>query len=182
LKIYTKTGDRGDTGLVGGSRVSKVSVRIDAIGAVDELNATMGVARGQAASSSLLSEIAQIQNWLFELGAELATPESAGAGKNQTLSFDQVENLERSIDSQTAKLPPLRNFILPGGSPLASALHLARCVCRRAERNILVLHNEDPQRQVTLTFMNRLSDWIFVAARTANLESGVQDIEWNSES
>lgn len=177
MKIYTKTGDRGDTGLVGGSRTAKDSARIEAIGSVDELNAALGVAL--TCKSSLSAEIGSIQNWLFDLGAELATP--ANLDKNRTLSRSEIESLERSIDQQTQLLPPLRNFILPGGSPLAASLHLARCVCRRAERTILALHRLEPQREETLIFINRLSDWLFVAARTANAQCGVQDIEWKSE-
>jgi cob(I)alamin adenosyltransferase len=180
LKIYTKTGDRGETGLVGGARALKDSARIQAIGAVDELNAVLGITLCQAQNTSLSPELARIQNWLFDLGAELATPGSE-PGKNQTLSEQHVRQLEHSIDAQTVNLRPLRNFILPGGSPLAANLHLARCVCRRAEREMLALHREAPVREVTLAFINRLSDWIFVSARTANAECSVEDIEWRSE-
>ncbi len=181
MKIYSKTGDRGETGLVGGSRVAKDSARINAIGAVDELNAALGLALCEAAESQLKDKILQMQSWLFDLGAELATPSSRATRQNCRLSNREVGILEISIDEQTEALPPLRNFILPGGSRLSASLHLARGVCRRAERAILELHRLEPVREETLAFMNRLSDWIFVAARTANAEIGVKDIEWNSE-
>jgi cob(I)alamin adenosyltransferase len=178
LKIYTKTGDAGTTGLVGGSRIAKDSVRITAIGEVDELNAVFGVARVAADGTMLAEPIAKIQNLLFEVGAELATPADSKF-KNEGINESFVHFLEKSIDDQNESLPELRNFILPGGSELASRLHLARCVCRRAERSVLTLHNQEPIRDVTLMFLNRLSDWIFVAARTANRFKGVEDIKWS---
>jgi len=174
LKIYTKTGDKGQTGLVGGSRVNKDTLRIQAIGDVDELNATIGLARCHGSGGLAL---AKIQNWLFDLGAELATPEKSRF-INSSLKEEHIQWLETSIDKQTADLPPLKNFILPGGTELASALHFARCVCRRAERSALALSREEPLREVVLVFLNRLSDWLFVSARTANRLAGVQDIEW----
>ena len=177
MKIYTKTGDSGSTGLVGGSRIEKDSLRITAIGEVDELNAAMGLARLASKGTELEEPISRVQNLLFELGAELATPADSKY-KNEGLNGTFVGFLEESIDSQNESLPELRNFILPGGSELAARLHLARCVCRRAERTVLALHKEEPLRDVTLVFLNRLSDWIFVAARTANRLNSVEDIKW----
>jgi cob(I)alamin adenosyltransferase len=177
LKIYTKTGDDGTTGLLGGGRVSKASARIEAIGETDELNAAIGVCRLYSAGSSLDPTLERTQNWLFDVGAELASPPE-GRIRVESLSEVASRKLEQSIDEQTLQLPPLRAFILPGGSPLAAQLHLARAVCRRAERAILRLHDLETVRQDVRTFMNRLSDWLFVSARTANAEAGVADVEW----
>jgi cob(I)alamin adenosyltransferase len=169
MKIYTKTGDDGTTGILGGARTSKTSARINAIGDVDELNACLGLCRGQ--------DMAWIQSVLFEIGAELASP-PGGRIESRTVSSTHAERLEHQIDAMTGDLPPLKNFILPGGSGAAANLHLARAVCRRAERSVLVLHNEEPQRMELLVFLNRLSDWLFVAARTANAREGVPDVAW----
>lgn len=175
MKIYTKTGDKGTTGLVGGSRVSKTDDRIIAIGDVDELNALIGVARTFAGSDHD-SNLSLIQNWLFDLGAELATPPDSKFD-NSSISDNHIEFLEQSIDAMTSQVEPLRNFILPGGSPLAAALHHARTVCRRAERSVIVL---DLERAEPVTFLNRLSDWLFTAARFANREAG--DVIWSKSS
>lgn len=176
MKIYTRTGDTGTTGLIGGDRIAKNSLRINAIGDVDELNACIGVAR-TGHPSQLDAELEAIQNWLFDLGAELASP-TEHARKYRAISATQIARLEESIDRQTDALEPLTAFILPGGSPLGAALHLARCVCRRAERSILELHAQDSVDQEALAFINRLSDWLFVAARTANRLDGVMDVKW----
>ena len=177
MKIYTKTGDKGETGLVGNARVKKTSARIQAIGEVDELNAAIGLARTESQGAEIDEELARIQSSLFDLGAELASLPGAKI-TFAILDPTAVENLERSIDEQTANLEPLKNFILPGGSKLAAQLHLARCVCRRAERSVLQLHEEEPLRSEVLVFLNRLSDWLFVSARTANHQSGIDDVAW----
>jgi cob(I)alamin adenosyltransferase len=178
LKIYTRTGDSGTTGLIGGGRVVKNSPTMEAIGDVDELNAAIGFARCSAvADAQLDSELAMIQNLLFDMGAELASP-PGHARTYRAISQQQVASLEDSIDAQTQDLEPLRAFILPGGSELAARLHLARCVCRRAERSILELNDHDSLSPEVLAFINRLSDWLFTAARTANRRDGVQDVEW----
>ncbi len=177
MKIYTKTGDKGETGLVGNARVKKTSTRIQAIGEVDELNAAIGLARTESQGGELDEDLAKIQSTLFDLGAELASL----PGSKITfaiLGSHPAENLEKSIDEQTASLEPLKNFILPGGSKLAAHLHLARCICRRAERSVLELHEEEPLRSEVLVFLNRLSDWLFVSARTANCQSGIDDVPW----
>jgi cob(I)alamin adenosyltransferase len=180
VKIYTRTGDRGDTGLIGGARTGKDNPRIAAIGDVDELNAALGVARTLASDSDLDETLMRIQCWLFDLGAELASPEG-GRMRVETLTGAETVALEESIDDQTAALPPLRNFILPGGSPLAAQLHYCRGVCRRAERSVVALSRTERQREETLVFLNRLSDWLFVSARTANRVSGVSDLEWKRQ-
>lgn len=170
MKIYTKTGDSGTTGLVGGDRVSKADPLMAAIGDVDELNAIVGVARTHSEDSQFLQNI---QNWLFDLGAELATPTDSKF-VNQSIGEKQITWLEASIDEMTSQLEPLRNFILPGGTAYGAALHHARTVCRRAERSVIALNAARPE---LIRFLNRLSDWLFVAARFANREQG--DILWS---
>jgi cob(I)alamin adenosyltransferase len=175
MKIYTRTGDSGTTGLVGGTRVEKRSLRIIAIGDVDELNASIGLARTQG--GPLDTELEAIQNWLFDLGGELASPHQH-ARQHRGIGPKQTRDLEESIDRQTAELEPLQHFILPGGCELAARLHLARGICRRAERSILELNEHEPVGDEAKAFVNRLSDWLFVAARTANRLAGVQDVKW----
>lgn len=177
MRIYTRTGDTGLTGLIGGDRVRKDSVRITAIGEVDELNAVLGVARLHATNSELEPVLNTIQNLLFDLGAELASP-SDGTYRYEALTEGHTTYLERLIDQQTQRLPPLKAFILPGGCALATYLHNARSVCRRAERSILRLNDEDPIRPEVLAFVNRLSDLLFTAARTANRLENVEDLPW----
>jgi len=179
VKIYTKTGDKGETGLVGGSRISKASSRINAIGDVDELNAAIGVARTESTNNELDPMLAWLQSALFDLGAELASP-PGGRISHSPLPADASSRLEQDIDRQTEGLPQLQNFILPGGSKLAAHLHLARCISRRAERSCLTLHSDEPLRQELLVFMNRVSDWLFVAARTANQLEGIEDVAWTA--
>ncbi|MFQ3586751.1 MAG: cob(I)yrinic acid a,c-diamide adenosyltransferase [Fimbriimonadaceae bacterium] len=178
MRIYTKTGDAGETGLIGGGRVAKHSLRITAIGEVDELNAAVGVARVHARESVLDETLGTIQNKLFDLGAELATPAGSRWAEDRIHDSD-VESLEKSIDDMTAELPELKNFILPGGTVLAAQLHFARSVCRRAERAVLRAAEEEELRPQLLQYMNRLSDWLFVAARTANARAGVEDVKWS---
>ena len=179
-RIYTRTGDKGDTGLVDGSRLRKDAPRVAAYGTVDELNATLGLARLHAADT-LADGVARIQNDLFDLGADLATPgfERDAEAKRPPLrvAAAQVERLEREIDSMNADLAPLRSFVLPGGSALAAHLHLARTVCRRAERGAVTLAAAEPLNPEAVRYLNRLSDWLFVAARVAN-DLGKDDILW----
>lgn len=177
MRIYTRTGDAGETGLIGGQRVAKASLRIAAVGDVDELNATLGVARTHLVDSPLLQVVDRVQHRLFDLGAELAAPST---GFDSVDGLD-IEQLERSIDELGARLPPLKEFILPGGSPAAASLHVSRCVCRRAERTVLALHAEEPLRDEVLAFLNRLSDWLFTAARTANHDLGLPDVVWRKK-
>ena len=173
MKVYTKIGDGGRTQLLGGVDVAKTDARIDAIGEVDELNASVGLAR-VVCEDPLLEKV---QCWLFDLGAELACPPG---GKFDLVGPGEAEalELEAAIDAMSEKLPPLKNFILPGGDDSAARLHLTRCICRRAERALLRLNEESPLRAESLVFMNRLSDWLFVAAREANSSRGVADVPW----
>lgn len=177
MKLYTKTGDDGTTGLYGGSRTAKTSSRIQAIGDLDELNASIGVVRLHSQGDPLDPLLSKIQCWLFDIGAELATP-PGGKFVVATLTVAHAERLEQSIDEQSERLPPLKAFILPGGSELSAYLHLSRSVCRRAERTVLGLNDQEPVRLEIRLFLNRLSDWLFVAARTANSLRHVNDIEW----
>ncbi|MGL4512837.1 MAG: cob(I)yrinic acid a,c-diamide adenosyltransferase [Lacipirellulaceae bacterium] len=189
MKIYTKTGDGGDTGLFGGGRIRKNADRIAAYGTVDELNAVLGVARaelarlpmaGDAEGVELDALLDDIQNRLFDLGAELATPSPEERG-TALLAEKHVERLERAIDHYEGTLPPLRQFVLPGGSAAAAQLHLARCVCRRAERLVVTLADHEGVRDLALWYVNRLSDLLFVAARVANRRSGVGDTPWSKD-
>lgn len=176
MKIYTKTGDSGETGLFGGGRVSKDHPRVRAYGEVDELNAALGFAatlEPVAFESSLLQAI---QRDLFTMGAELATPDR---GKlREVLDAAHVGALEKVIDRHEAHLTPLKNFILPGGAPKAAALHVARTVCRRAERAVVSLKHEQPINESIIHYLNRLSDLLFVLARAVNAQTGHADITW----
>jgi len=177
MKIYTKTGDDGTTGLVGGARVEKTDARMEAIGEVDELNAALGWVRASGLPDDLDQAFATVQSRLFDLGAELATPQESKFDYASLSESDMVA-LERHIDTWESELAPLANFILPGGSEAAARMHLARSVCRRAERAVLMFHHQVPQRDVALAFLNRLSDTLFVAARTVNHRLGVEDVKW----
>lgn len=180
MRIYTKTGDNGTTGLTGGSRVGKDSPRIQAIGDVDELNASLGICRTLAQNTVFEFRIASIQNALFDLGADLSCPEG-GRIQHSRLAHSDAATLETSIDQMTEELAPLRHFLLPGGHPLAASMHMSRAICRRAERSLVALAKVEAVPEVAIVFLNRLSDWLFVAARTANKLQGVEDIKWNSE-
>nr|WP_010393457.1 cob(I)yrinic acid a,c-diamide adenosyltransferase [Paracoccus sp. TRP] len=179
-KIYTRTGDRGETALSNGERVPKHSLRVEAYGTVDELNATLGLARLHA-GGEIATRIAVIQNDLFDLGADLSRPrmeEDDDAPYTVLRMLDaQVERLETEIDAMNAALSPLRSFILPGGSALAAHLHLSRTVARRAERAAVALMAAEGANPAAVKYLNRLSDWLFVAGRVAN-DNGAQDILW----
>ncbi len=183
MKIYTKTGDRGDTGLFGGPRVSKDAPRIEAYGTVDELNSLLGVTRSLLQTGAVDTLLEQIQNELFSLGAQLATPDPV-AHQMQLIGPPQVASLEAAIDRFEAGLAPLTQFILPGGSPAAAQLHLARTVCRRAERRVvtLVQNASEPVAGDLLVYLNRLSDLLFVLAREVNRGSGRGDVPWRKPS
>lgn len=177
MKIYTRTGDQGSTSLFGNERVSKCDLRISAIGAVDELNAVLGIARAEGLSLRCDEVVLQLQNQLFDLGAELATPD-AGARGTDILQTEAIAEQEAIIDEMEQGLAPLTAFILPGGTKAAAALHLARCVCRRAEREVVALAAGAPIRSIVLVFLNRTSDLLFVLARTANADAGSADVPW----
>ena len=175
-KIYTKTGDDGTTGLVDGSRISKASALMSAIGDVDEANSLIGVAAVHA-GSTVRAALRVIQNDLFDLGADIATPDKPVEWTPLRIVAAQVERLEAEIDAMNAQISPLTSFILPGGSALAATLHVARATARRAERSAVAAHAEAPLNLLALTYLNRLSDWLFVAARAANAD-GAEDILW----
>jgi cob(I)alamin adenosyltransferase len=178
MKIYTKTGDDGTTGLIGGDRVRKYDPRIDCYGTVDELNAGIGWA-AVPADGPLVLILREVQNDLFVIGSHLATPaESRHAAGLPPLDDGMIQRLEMQIDSAEAALPPLREFILPGGAETAARLHLARTVCRRAERLLVRFAADRPVPAIILTYVNRLSDWLFVQARAANARAGVRDVPW----
>ncbi|MEM6942800.1 MAG: cob(I)yrinic acid a,c-diamide adenosyltransferase [Pseudomonadota bacterium] len=179
-KIYTRTGDAGETALGDGTRVAKHSPRVTAYGTVDEMNSVLGMARLHA-EGEIAEAIARIQNDLFDLGADLCTPDMERDAEREypplRIAPQQVDRLEHEIDAMNAKLQPLRSFILPGGSALAAHLHLCRTVCRRAERLVIALSAVEGVNEAALRFLNRLSDWFFVAGRIAN-DDGKTDILW----
>lgn len=176
MKIYTRTGDQGLTGLFGGARVRKNDIRVEAYGTVDETNAVLGVARAAGLGGKLDEQLERIQGDLFVLGAELAcAPDKIDKLKLALLGQDRIAELEQLIDEVEESLQPLSQFILPGGSPGAAALHLARTVCRRAERRVLDVPDV---RSEAVVYLNRLSDLLFVLARHANRLAQVDDIPW----
>jgi cob(I)alamin adenosyltransferase len=179
MKIYTKTGDDGTTGLYGGGRVTKDHPRIEACGTVDELNATIGMARAHALPPEVERALATIQHQLFDLGAELGRSNRA-ADRKSILGAAAISAMESSIDVFEARLAPLKNFILPAGTPAAATLHLARTVCRRAERRVFTLA-EAPDANIDrelLVYLNRLGDFLFVLARVVNVAAGQGDVPW----
>ena len=178
VKIYTRTGDAGQTGLLDGRRVSKAEPRVDAYGEVDEANACLGLVLSAGVDTDLADLVIRIQSQLFALGASLADPTAHAAGhKKAAIGEAAVEEMEGWIDRLEAELEPLRRFILPGGHPAAAAIHLARAVCRRAERRAAALGAEAAGATV-LAYLNRLSDLLFVLARVVNARAGVREREW----
>jgi cob(I)alamin adenosyltransferase len=167
-RIYTRAGDRGETSLGDGSRTSKLDCRIGAFGTVDELNAHIGVALAGELPDALRPPLERVQNELFDVGADLAVPYGVGDGRLR-VAQEQVDALERDCDRFNAELPELRSFVLPGGSEAAARLHVARTVCRRAERDALAAAQEVEIDPLVLVYLNRLSDLLFILARTANL-------------
>jgi cob(I)alamin adenosyltransferase len=178
-KIYTRTGDDGSTGLVDGSRRSKADLRMQAIGDVDETNSGVGVAIIALGVAEPVLQLLRIQNDLFDLGADIATPGEDFAPSEMVLRivFEQVDWMEDAIDALNESLAPLNSFILPGGSVAASALHVARAVSRRAERSLVALADVEPVNPQALAYLNRLSDFLFVAARWVN-DRGAGDVLW----
>lgn len=177
MKIYTKTGDAGETGLFGGARVPKDDPRVATYGEVDELNAALGFAAALEPSAFSADLLQTMQRDLFTIGAELATPEPAKL-RTEAIGPAEVGVLETAIDSAQATLPPLKNFILPGGTPKAAAFHLARTVCRRAERAVVTLARDQHINASIIHYLNRLSDLLFVLARAANASAGRHDVTW----
>ncbi|MFP6618474.1 MAG: cob(I)yrinic acid a,c-diamide adenosyltransferase [Pirellulaceae bacterium] len=183
MKIYTRTGDTGDTGLFGGPRVRKDHARIEAYGTIDELNAVLGMVRSQQLTPELSTLLETFQNDLFTLGAELATPDP-GQHELPRVAENDVARLEKQIDHFEALLPPLKQFILPSGSSAGTTLHVARAVCRRAERRVVTLQETATEAVSTtiLVYLNRLSDLLFVLARFANQQAGQPEIPWEKPS
>jgi cob(I)alamin adenosyltransferase len=181
MKIYTKTGDKGETGLFGGERVAKNSPRIEAYGTIDELNSFIGLAVNEVRAPEVRELLEQIQNELFTVGSDLATPENE---KTIRLGITRVAghmyvNLEQEIDKYEDRVEELRNFILPGGTKAASLLHICRTICRRAERLVTALKTDNINENI-LIYLNRLSDLLFVLSRYENAKSGVPDIKWKN--
>jgi len=188
MKIYTKTGDKGTTSLFGGTRVSKHHIRIESYGTVDELNSHIGLVRDQEIISHYKDILIEIQNKLFTVGAILATdPKKAilKSGKERLnipkISDKDIELLEKEIDSMNESLPPMTNFILPGGHQTVSFCHIARGVCRRAERLAVALNDLEPFQSETLTYLNRLSDYLFVLARKLSYDLQADEVKWIPE-
>lgn len=174
-KIYTRTGDQGTTGLGDGSRVDKDSLRVDAMGDVDELNATIGLLLTETLPENLVPTLIRVQHDLFNMGAEICIP-------NYTvLKQNSVDDLEGCIDSLNASLTSLKEFILPGGTKAAAVCHLARTVCRRAERKLIALHKKENVTEISLKYLNRLSDLLFVMCRIINKDAGIDDVLWKNE-
>ena len=184
MKIYTKTGDKGDTGLFGGGRVPKTHPRVEAYGDVDELNACLGMARAVEMMPRVDEVLVGIQRDLFAIGALLATPDREKMKRHlDKASIDErrVSELERAIDDGDAELEPLKAFIVPGGTPKAASLHVARTVCRRAERHVIALMPVEEIPEIVVVYLNRLSDLLFTLARVANRRAGTPDVKWERE-
>ncbi|MEC8559190.1 MAG: cob(I)yrinic acid a,c-diamide adenosyltransferase [Planctomycetota bacterium] len=183
MKLYTSTGDDGTTGLFGGDRVSKDDVRIDAYGAVDELNASLGLALVACDHEVLQRNLAPVQSRLFDLGADLATPiDSRKSDVVARMNAEHVKVLEQAIDEVDALNDDITTFVMPGGSELAARLHLCRCICRRAERETVRLGHRDQITPEAIIFLNRLSDLLFASSRLANKLNGLPDVPWISGS
>ncbi|MDR2205856.1 MAG: cob(I)yrinic acid a,c-diamide adenosyltransferase [Flavobacteriaceae bacterium] len=187
MKIYTKTGDKGETGLYGGTRISKASARVESYGNIDELNSFIGVAKAHIDDENVLKQLKKIQFDLFTAGSEAATPQDKlllANGKPRlpiTISEEEISELEKYIDLMEEKLDPLQFFILPGGGKAATFLHVARTVCRRAERSLVFLNDTENIRPELIKYLNRLSDYLFVLARFVSKINGETEEYWNPE-
>ena len=181
MRIYTRTGDKGDTGLFGGGRVGKDDPRVEAYGEVDELNAALGLARSIELMPRIDEVLVPLQRDLFSLGALLATPDLDRMRQHldkARIDDERIAQLERAIDAGESELEPLRAFILPGGTPKAAALHVARTICRRAERRVVALRRDTEIPELVVIYLNRLSDLLFVLARVANRRAGAGEVTW----
>ena len=174
-KIYTRTGDKGTTGLAGGERIDKDSPRIEAIGDIDELNSVIGLLLTESVPEEIQAILLDVQHRLFDIGGGLSIPDVEMAANNL------VQEMEQSMDRMIDQLQPLKEFILPGGTRTAALCHLARSVCRRAERHLIALNRREPVGEFPLQYLNRLSDLLFVIARTLNKNAGKDDIYWQSQ-
>jgi cob(I)alamin adenosyltransferase len=177
FKIYTKTGDLGETGIFGGRRLSKAHVRIDAYGTVDELNAHLGLVRDNLGDERQREVLLHIQNTLFSIGSNLASDPSKDLPVPE-VKESSIEEMEQEIDRMTSNLPELRNFILPGGHRDVSQCHVARCVCRRAERLVVALSSHEPVDAILVRYLNRLSDYLFTLCRQIAQDLGVEEVKW----
>jgi len=182
MKIYTKTGDAGETSLIGGKRVLKSEVRINAYGTVDELNAHIGLLRDQVVNKSRENVLLEIQDRLFTIGSNLASPESDSGIKLPILTEQDVAWLELEIDQMDKTLPPMKSFVLPGGNSSVSAGHIARTVCRRAEREVVLLSQTEHVHPLIIKYMNRLSDYLFVLCRKMAAELKIKEAPWKPRS
>lgn len=178
MKIYTKTGDKGTTALFGGKRVSKADLRIDTYGTVDELNSYMGLVRDQEVNAHRKSILTEIQDRLFTIGSILATEPGNTKVKVPALSESDVTFLENEIDAMEEKLPPMKSFVLPGGHPSVSFCHVARTVCRRAERLVIALNAQEKTEDLIIKYLNRLSDYLFVLSRKMTAELKAEETPW----
>lgn len=180
MKIYTKTGDKGLTSLLGGTRVYKSDDRINAYGTIDELNSYMGLLGDQEVNKGKLLEIREIQDRLFTIGSHLAADPGKGTVKLPDLIEEDVFMLEKAMDNMNETLPVMKNFILPGGHQSVSFCHIARCVCRRAERLVVQLHEKQPVEAIIIIYLNRLSDYLFVLARAMTKALNAEEVPWKA--
>lgn len=178
MKVYTKTGDKGTTGLLGGTRVLKSNLRIDAYGTVDELNSHIGMVRDQKVCLPKHHELIEIQNTLFVIGSHLASDPEKSKAKIPDLADELIATLEGAIDAMDKELPEMRNFVLPGGHVSVSAGHIARCVCRRAERCVIALAQEELVDETVIKYLNRLSDYLFVLCRWMSIKANANEVPW----
>lgn len=178
MKIYTKKGDKGKTGLIGGTRVSKHNIRIEAYGTVDELNSHLGILRDRAVSENFKEELIFVQDRLFTLGSLLAADPEKSTMELPPLKVEDITFLEKSIDRMESELEPMKFFVLPGGHETVSFCHVARCVCRRAERRVCELDEHVSQDPLILAYLNRLSDYLFVYGRFVSMKFGAEEIPW----
>jgi cob(I)alamin adenosyltransferase len=178
MKIYTKTGDKGKTSLLGGSRVSKAHIRIDAYGNVDELNSWIGLLRDQSANKDRHLLLIEIQDRLFTIGSHLADEGGERKFSIPEIQYSDVERLEHAIDDMNNVLPEMKNFILPGGHQVVSYTHIARTVCRRAERGVVALDDLEPVKDVIVIYLNRLSDYLFMLSRMLSHELDASEVPW----
>ncbi|MCB0661211.1 MAG: cob(I)yrinic acid a,c-diamide adenosyltransferase [Saprospiraceae bacterium] len=177
FKIYTKTGDKGETSLFGGKRLPKYHLRIESYGTVDELNSYIGLVRDNLQDKVIRSTLKDVQDRLFTIGSNLASDPDKQM-KVPDLKQSDIEMLEKEMDRMEKELPVLKNFILPGGHPAVSECHIARCVCRRAERNVVALAVDEKVEPIIITYLNRLSDYLFMLSRKIALDLGVQEVTW----
>ena len=181
MKIYTRKGDKGTTQLIGGLRVPKHHIRIEAYGTVDELNAHIGMLRDQEASAPYREELIKIQNLLFTIGSLLAEQQGGSGMKLPELKEEDVEGLENLIDQMEEGLPEMKSFVLPGGHPTVSITHIARCVCRRAERAVSYLDEREQINGLIIKYLNRLSDMLFMMSRRISHDVGAEEIPWKPD-